>query len=146
MTAVITKTATREFHPQSPFYLPFLPASQIITFQIKLNVSENPLPSTASRYRCLNTTTAMFKRVVVTAPRVAGRVLSTTARPGVSPPARIAAPAAINARRSYHEKDMFLPSLQSLNQLYCPGGSVREHVIYPLYTASVCIDQNPQLT
>jgi len=46
----------------------------------------------------------MFRRALATAPRSAGRVLSTTARPTILSPFNAVAPAAVIARRSYHEK------------------------------------------
>jgi len=45
----------------------------------------------------------MFRRVATVAP-VAGRILSTSARPALISSARVIAPAAVNAKRSYHEK------------------------------------------
>jgi len=45
----------------------------------------------------------MFRRALATAPRSAGRILST-ARPTILSPLNAVAPAAVNARRSYHEK------------------------------------------
>lgn len=56
----------------------------------------------------------MFRRVLASAPRSAGRILSTTARPGIISPARVAAPAAVNAKRNYHEKDKSLSRTKSI--------------------------------
>jgi len=48
----------------------------------------------------------MFRRLVAVAPARVGTVLSTSARPNITPPVRAVTPATagVNSRRSYHEK------------------------------------------
>jgi len=47
----------------------------------------------------------MFRRALLTAPRVAGRAVSTTIRPATRPVlAQITSPATVTGRRQYHEK------------------------------------------
>ncbi|KAB2569862.1 Iron sulfur cluster assembly protein 1, partial [Lasiodiplodia theobromae] len=54
----------------------------------------------------------MFRRAVATAPAQASKLLTSAARPQIASPLRRATPAvAVNARRSYHEKDKSLHSL-----------------------------------
>ncbi|KAI9878810.1 MAG: iron-binding protein [Pleopsidium flavum] len=50
---------------------------------------------------------SMFRRLLTTAPRSAGRILSTTVRPGIVSPAQIVAPAVVSVRRNYHERDKY---------------------------------------
>ena len=57
----------------------------------------------------------MIRRVIATAPQ-ASRVISASVRPAITSQARIAAPASINARRCYHEKDKL--HLYILSSLY----------------------------
>jgi len=45
-----------------------------------------------------------MRRALLNAPRSATRILATSVRPTIASPARTIAPAAVNTRRSYHEK------------------------------------------
>ena len=80
-------------------------------------------------YRNNTDSTNMLKRLVVTAPR-ATRALSTSVRPALTSPTRIAPAASRISRRCYHEKDMLpcstyhanpsrsQPTIPSLSYLY----------------------------
>ncbi|EON67954.1 hypothetical protein W97_07451 [Coniosporium apollinis CBS 100218] len=59
----------------------------------------------------------MFRRVLTTAPAQASRIVSSAARPAVSSPVRVAAPAIVS-RRAYHEKDKSNSSCFSLLDHY----------------------------
>lgn len=72
-------------------------------------ITTNLCTATNSTYHILPHTTSsstMFRRAIATAPAQASKLLSAAARPQIASPLRTATPAvAVNARRSYHEKD-----------------------------------------
>lgn len=79
----------------------------------------------------------MLRKIVIAAPRAANRILSTSVRPAIVSPAHRIAPAAVSARRNYHEKDK--SSIVSSTSLRLPA---------PISPSSPAIhpSQNPQLT
>lgn len=91
--AIISRVA-----PPPPYYLTYLHINSTThTLRILFLIQSTIKPHVAPIM-------SMLRRVIANAPR-ASRALSTSVRPAVNSQARIAAPASITAKRSYHEKD-----------------------------------------